>query len=117
MANTYSDGSILFGTQDVTIGGTVFTADDIDVQDGSRSFDANKGDGSPNKKAHVRTKLTGSLTLQFPTTTTPPPLRFAAVTLLRDGDLSPQSFIITSVGTKNTNEGEAKISVSLEEKL
>jgi hypothetical protein len=117
MPGTYNDGSVVFGSQTVTINAITYIAEDIDIRQGSRKIELQDATGVPNKTAFMRLRYTGTATLQLASTATIAPALFASVNLTPVGGGAALDFIIEEVGQKFTSEGETKVSVTLIEKL
>jgi hypothetical protein len=116
-SGTYNDGSLQFGSQTATIGAATYVFEKIDVKQNERRIVQNNQYGVPVQKAHVRTLIEGTATLQFPTSSTRSPAQFAVFSLIPAGSATPFNFIVGEVGEAWDHEGETKATITFSEQL
>ena len=115
---TLQDGSnLVFGSQQSTIGGIAYNFEKIDVKQGERRILQTNIYGVPLNKAHIRTLIEGSATLQIPTNVARSPAQFQIFTLLPVGSSTPFNFVVGEVGEAWDHEGETKIHITFTEQL
>jgi len=115
---TYQDGSnLVFGSQQASVGGITYTFEKIDIKQGERRILQTNIFGVPLNKAHIRTLIEGSATLQIPTSVARSPVQFAVFALLPVGSGTPFNFVVGEVGEAWDHEGETKIHITFTEQL
>lgn len=120
MADKYNDGDLKHGTSNITVSGTntVFVVNSANFDDALKILKSYAGDGTPLKSAGTQDFLEGTLTIQFPTSSTPAPANGAHFTYDAFNDGSPGTWYIIKRGTKYQNEnGESMIDISVQNKI
>ena len=120
-AGTYTDGGLKFGSQVLTIKDASgadqdYIADDFALDAKSNWLVSKNADGVPAKQAGMKDVRTGSATLQFAASTTKAPKQFAEFTAVEAGG-SNVTLIVADIGQKYGSDAEAKITISVREKL
>jgi hypothetical protein len=117
---TYRDGSMKFGSQvviikDSTGTNTNYIAEEFSLTRGANWSESKNAVGVPNKQLGISQIPTGVMTLQFETENTKEPKLFAEFVAL--GASGNVTLIVSEVGEKYTQDGEAKINVTLRAKI
>lgn len=106
-----------FGSQTVTISTVAYIAESFSLKRGSNRAASMNQHGVENKQVFTATTPQGDLTLQLEDEETPAPPLFAEFTATPIGGGDAVTLIISEVGETQTNNGEAKVTVSVYKKL
>lgn len=118
MPNTlasYADGNFPYGSQVVTLDGVDYVAEQIEFNEETNETDRHDEKGNVNGCLYQSRKITGSMTLQLATVTTPIPDRFKVVNMIFRG--APKPFIIKKVSQPQKFDDIRKIQVEIAEKI
>ena len=112
-AGTYNDGGYLFDSQDITIGGTIFIAEDFAPMDDATTDVTLGVNATPRGARHRKTLMEFSGTLQFPSGAdlSQTPAQFATFSAQYRG--AAKNFILKSVGTPQKTGQETKVTVKI----
>lgn len=102
-----SAGPMPFDTDDVTIGDVDYIVESFNPTSGSEEAVSRDGKGLPYRKRHTQTVPTGSMTLQFPLKSTPPP------ELFKTFEYKGRGWVITEVGETYGQGEEWKINITV----
>lgn len=120
MPVTYYDGTVLFGTEDVTLeNGFTYVLEDCTGTVPVNVVDVPDKVGSPTKQVLVQGKANGSFTIQLPNTGSAVPVVGMTGSLRAGfaGSGSATAIIITEVSTPRSVNDYAKANVSWVKKL
>jgi len=120
MPITYSDGTVLFGTENITLeNGVTYVLEDCSGTTPANVVDVPDKVGSPTKQVIVQGKPNGSFTIQLPNTGSAVPQVGMTGSLLAGfaGTGSAMTVIITEVSTPRSVNDYAKSNCSWVKKL
>lgn len=113
---TYNDGSLVFGSQQVTINSVPYIADEIQYEVSTRVITRPNEFGVPAAEVLIVEVGTGRMTLQVPTSAVIPAL--GAASSIKDVDGATSIPIkLTKIGRSFRSDGEVKIPVEFRQKL
>lgn len=120
-AGTFTDGTLVFGSQALTIKNSagvdqVYIADDFSLSSKSKWLESNNISGVPAKQAGMKQIRTGSATLQLADSTTLAPKQFAVFPALEAGGATV-NLIVADVDYDIGTDKETKFKITLREKL
>ncbi len=107
----YSDGTVPYGAQVITIGGVNFVAENISVQEPTQVIERRYQLGNPTGQVIIPQFETGTATLQAASTSIAPPTRGATFTLVRN-DASTVGEVISEVSEPQAQFDIHKFTVS-----
>lgn len=110
-----TDGNIPFGSQVVTINGTDYVAEEIDFEEKSTSIYRRDERNVPNGGVYISDLVTGKMTLQLGSNTTPIPENQSVVSMTFRG--APKEFIITDVSQPQKQNEIHKMKMTITEVL
>jgi hypothetical protein len=113
----YSDGSMQFGTQSVSINSVAYILKNIKVQRSRRRLVQNNVFGVPAQKLHIKGLTEGSATAQLASSTTVAPAQDQVFTLTNVGGTGNPSYVTENVGDTYEIEGETMCDITFSEKL
>lgn len=111
----YADGNFPFGSQIVTLNGIDYVAEEINFEEPTNEKDRHDQVGNVNAALYQSQKITGTMTLQLASLTTPIPNRFDIVNLIYRN--APKAFLVVKVGQPQKFDDFRKIQVEIREKL
>ena len=114
---TYNDGSVVFGSQVLSINAVNYVADDITVEDGTTIIERTSEVGEVNGQVFLDTVISGSATLQLETTSTVLPPKYATFVLDQAGGGGNLNCIVATVGQQFTKDGETKVPITFREQV
>ena len=122
-AGTHSDGSLVWGTQEVTIptaatpAGEDYIAEGITTDADTKILQSMNAFGVPNKEVIIELPFTGSCTLQLADATIDPPAIGGRFTLTPIGGGTAINCKVSKVGQVRSQDGEAKVSIDFRKVL
>ncbi len=118
IAGVYDDtNNIPWDSQLVTIGGTAFIAEDFTATEGSNTVVSNNVSGVPRAARHMKTLITGSATLQFPTGSDLTKLPTILQTFTAQYRGTAKTWVLTEVGEPQKSGQETKVPIKFAEAL
>jgi hypothetical protein len=120
---SHSDGTLRFGSQTTVfsdIANVDYICEQISVEFPTREIRSNDEVGEANRRVLVDEPLTGSMTVQHPSTTSAMPGRGATFTLLRASAANVAAtvkFTVAKVGLTENQNDESKFTVDFLETL
>lgn len=115
MPTTFNDGNIPFGSQVVTINGTSYVAEEIDFEEKSTAIYRHNEVNVPNGGVYITGLITGKMTLQLASNTTPIPENQSIVSMTFRG--TPKTFVVTDVNQPQKQNEIHKIKMTITEVL
>ena len=114
---THSDGTLVFGSQIVTMSSVAYVADEITYSKDTKPLTNLNQVGVPTKEVLIEQIGTGSMTLQLAASTTVAPAIGSTFSLTPVGGGTALSLKVSKVGQIFKNDGETKLQVEFRDKL
>ena len=115
-SGTFQDGTLSFGSQQVTINTVAYIADDINYDVGTKVITRPNEFGVPQAEVLITEVGTGKMTLQVPASAAIPPL--GSTTSIKDIDGATTINIkLSKIGRTFKADGEIKVPVEFRQKL
>ncbi len=113
----YQDGTLAFGSQQVTFNAIAYIADNIDYEVSTKVITRPNEFGVPQAEVLILETGTGSMTLQVPAGLTAPPIGDLTATIKDvDGTTSIKIKVI-KVGRKFVQDGETKVNIEFRQRF
>lgn len=112
MSDFINDGTVQFGSRELTINAVVYETDDFSYDPSVTDFTRTNYKNKPTGQVYVKGKITGKCTVQLPEGSTNKPT-FGATFTTSPAPADEAGFIwfITKVGRAERKEGETKVSI------
>lgn len=115
MPLVFNDGNIPFGSQVVQINGVDYVAEEIEFTEKSTAIYRRDEVNVPNGGVYIQDLVTGKMTLQLASNTTPVPEGQSIVTMTFRG--TPRTWVITNVSQPQKQDEIHKMKMEITEVL